>query len=184
MKNKHQILMIHGGMTFKNQKDYLDFLKTREISIKKKIRWAEGYLDKELGKKFEIIRPRMPQSDDAKYEDWKIHFERHFPYLRNNIIIDNHIIEYDMGSLTGTKAEKISSAILTTALNAEDPEMFRNRVCSYVEELSKLPENILLVSHAGVGRMLETVKEGKESNMFYDIPAYGNASVTKIDWIK
>ena len=87
MKTKTQILMIHGGMTFKNRKDYLRFLKTREISVEKKIRWAEGYLDKELGKKLEIIRPRMPQSDDAKYEDWKIHFERHFPYLRNNIIL-------------------------------------------------------------------------------------------------
>ena len=29
----------------------------------------------------------MPQSDDAKYEDWKINFERYFPYLRNNIIL-------------------------------------------------------------------------------------------------
>jgi predicted alpha/beta hydrolase family esterase len=87
MKKKPQILMIHGGMTFKNRKDYLLFLKTRKISIEKKIRWAEGYLDKELGKKFEIIRPRMPQSDDAKFEDWKIHFERYLSYLRNNIIL-------------------------------------------------------------------------------------------------
>lgn len=102
----------------------------------------------------------------------------------SDIIIDNHIIEYDMGSLTGTKAEKISSILLTTAENAEDPQLFCDRVCSYVKELSQLPENILLVSHAGVGRILETIKEGKESNMFYDIPAYGNASVTKIDWIK
>jgi len=87
MKNKTQIFYIHGGMTFKNRKDYLYFLKTREISIEKKIRWAESCLDKELGKKFEIIRPRMPQSDDARYEDWKIHFERHIPYLRNNVIL-------------------------------------------------------------------------------------------------
>lgn len=102
----------------------------------------------------------------------------------SDIIIDNHITEYDMGSLTGNKAEKISSILLTTAENAEDPQLFCERVCSYVKELSQLSENILLVSHAGVGRMLETIKEGRESNMFYDIPAYGNASVTKIDWIK
>ena len=102
----------------------------------------------------------------------------------SEIIVDDHIIEYDMGSLTGTKAEKISSLLLTTAKEAEDPQLFCDRVCSYIKELSESPENILIVSHAGVGRMLETVKEGKESNMFYDIPAYGNASVTKIDWIK
>jgi uncharacterized protein len=86
-KNKTQIFIIHGGMTFKNKKDYLKFLETREISIEKKIRWADDYLDKKLGKDFEIIRPRMPLQDDAKYSDWKIHFERFFPKLRNNIIL-------------------------------------------------------------------------------------------------
>lgn len=87
MKNKIQILLIHGGMTFKNEKDYLDFLKNREILIKRKIRWDGDYLDKELGKKFEIIRPRMPLQDNAKYRDWEIYFERHIPYLRNNLIL-------------------------------------------------------------------------------------------------
>jgi len=87
MKKKTQILYIHGGMTFKNQKDYLRFLKTREISMEKKIRWSDDYLDKELGKNFEIIRPRMPLADNAKYNDWKIHFERYLSYLRNNVIL-------------------------------------------------------------------------------------------------
>jgi uncharacterized protein len=74
-------------MTFKNKKDYLKFLKTREISIEKKIRWTDDWLDKKLGKDFEIIRPRMPLQDDAKYNDWKIYFERFFPKLRNNVIL-------------------------------------------------------------------------------------------------
>lgn len=87
MKKKVQILIVHGGMTFRNKKGYLHFLKTREISIEKKIRWSEAYLDKKLGKDFEIIRPRMPLPENAKYDEWKIHFERHFPYLRNNIIL-------------------------------------------------------------------------------------------------
>src|SRR3989344_3374819 len=87
MKKKTQILMIHGGMTFKTQKDYLKFLKTRNISLEKKIRWADDYLDKKLGKDFDIIRPRMPLQDNAKYEDWKIYFERFIPYLKNKFIL-------------------------------------------------------------------------------------------------
>ena len=87
MKKKIQILYIHGGMTFKNRKDYLSYLKNKEISIEKKVRWSDDYLDKELGKNFEIIRPRMPLQEDAKYEDWKIWFERHIPLLRNNVIL-------------------------------------------------------------------------------------------------
>jgi predicted alpha/beta hydrolase family esterase len=87
MKNKTQIFYIHGGMTFKSNKDYLHFLETRKISLEKRVKWSGGYLDKELGKKFEIIRPRMPLEDNAKYKDWKIYFERYIPYLRNNIIL-------------------------------------------------------------------------------------------------
>ncbi|HEY4496076.1 MAG TPA: alpha/beta hydrolase [Candidatus Paceibacterota bacterium] len=87
MKKKIQILMIHGGNTFENKKDYLKYLKTKKVSIEKKVRWSEGYFDKELGKRFEIIRPRMPLQDNAKYEDWKIWFGRYIPFLRNNVIL-------------------------------------------------------------------------------------------------
>lgn len=86
-QNKTQVFIIHGGMTFKNRKDYLKYLKTRKISTKKKIYWSDEYLKKGLGKNFEIIKPRMPLQDNAKYEDWKIYFERYFPYLKNNIIL-------------------------------------------------------------------------------------------------
>lgn len=102
----------------------------------------------------------------------------------SDIVIDSRIIEYDMGSLTGTPLHKISSVALVSAQNAENTDDFRNRVYSCVKELSELPENILLVSHAGVGRVLETIKENKETRLFYDIPAYPNASITKIDWIR
>lgn len=86
MKIKLQILMIHGGMTFKNDKDYVHWLKTRKVSTKKRPYW-EADLEEKLGKKFEIIRPRMPLQDNAKYRDWKILFERYVPLLRNNFIL-------------------------------------------------------------------------------------------------
>ncbi len=103
----------------------------------------------------------------------------------SDIIIDERIIEYDMGSLSGTPWHTISSAILVKAQNAENPKDFRNRVYSCMKELYQLPENVLLVSHAGVGRMLDTIKDGKMSEeLFYDKEAYLNGSITKIDWIK
>jgi len=87
MKNKKQIFLIHGGMTFKSKKEYLDYLKNREISIEERVSWTGDYLKKKLGKDFNIIKPRMPQPDNAKYAEWKINFERHFPLLKNNIIL-------------------------------------------------------------------------------------------------
>jgi len=86
-KTKPQILIIHGGMTFKNRKDYLRCLKTRRVSIERRIGWSGEYLDRKLGKKFAIIRPRMPLQDNAKYAEWKIHFERFFPFLKNGITL-------------------------------------------------------------------------------------------------
>ena len=86
MKTKTQIFLIQGGNTFRKYKDYLRYLKTRKIVLKR-IRWHGGYLDKSLGKSFEIIRPRMPLQDYAKYKEWKICFETYIPYLRNNVIL-------------------------------------------------------------------------------------------------
>lgn len=86
-KEKIQIFYVHGGMTFKNKNDYMSFLKTREISIEKKIRWNDEYLDKEIGEIAHIIKPRMPLQDNAKYVEWKIHFEKYIPFLKNNIIL-------------------------------------------------------------------------------------------------
>jgi predicted alpha/beta hydrolase family esterase len=84
---KPQILFIHGGETFKTKKDYLNFLKKRPISIGKKNKWSLDFLDKELGKKFEIIRPQMPLKEYSSYKEWAIYFERFFPYLNNNLIL-------------------------------------------------------------------------------------------------
>lgn len=78
--------MIHGGMTFKNQKDYLHYLKTKKVSAKKRQYW-EADLEERLEKKFEIIRPRMPLQDNAKYRDWKILFERYTPLLKKDYIL-------------------------------------------------------------------------------------------------
>ena len=86
MKRKPQILLVHGGMTFKNDKDYVHHLKTKKVSTVQKPYW-EADLERKLGKKFEIIRPRMPLADNAKYRDWKILFERYVPLLRKNFIL-------------------------------------------------------------------------------------------------
>lgn len=87
MKTKTQILYIHGGGTFRNRRDYLCFLKNRPVSLEQRERWHDAYLDKKLGRHCEIIRPKMPCPEHALYADWKLHFERHIPLLRNSSIL-------------------------------------------------------------------------------------------------
>lgn len=86
-KTKTQVFFMHGGMTFKNRKDYIHYLKTRDVCTTQRPRWSDAYFTKSLGKNFEVIRPRMPQSDDAKYEEWKIYFERFIPLLKKGVIL-------------------------------------------------------------------------------------------------
>lgn len=102
----------------------------------------------------------------------------------SEVEINESIIEYDMGTLSGQPWGKITSTTMTTTEEAEDITGFYNRVYSFVKDLSKLPENILLVSHGGVGRILQSIKENGDPSLFYDLPVYPNASVKKIDWIK
>lgn len=85
-KIKTQLLFIHGGMTFKNRRDYLNFLQNKEISLEKKKYWIED-VEKKMGNTLEMIRPRMPLQDNARYEDWEIFFRRYLPYLRKNAIL-------------------------------------------------------------------------------------------------
>jgi predicted alpha/beta hydrolase family esterase len=89
---KQQIIIIHGGTTFNNYKDYISYLKKKEVSIDKlKLRkdWKDT-LEKKLGEKFEILLPRMPNGTNAHYKEWKIWFERIVPLFKNNIIFIGH----------------------------------------------------------------------------------------------
>jgi predicted alpha/beta hydrolase family esterase len=87
MKNKIHILFIHGGMTFKNKKDYLNYLRNRTVHLERYISWSDEYLKKSLGKNFQVIKPVMPMKEDAKYEEWKITFERYLPLLNKKLIL-------------------------------------------------------------------------------------------------
>lgn len=87
MKKKIRILVVHGGMTFKNEKGYLHYLKARPITLEKRVYWAGEYLEKSLGKRFHVIMPRMPPQDNAKYRDWKICFERYLALLGNDFML-------------------------------------------------------------------------------------------------
>jgi len=87
MIKKIQVLTVHGGMTFKNQKDYIQYLKNKKVSVEKKVSWAGEYLEKSLGKNFQVISPKMPLQDNAKYQDWKIVFEQYLAVLHGKFVL-------------------------------------------------------------------------------------------------
>lgn len=88
---KQQVIVIHGGHAFNTYKEYLAFLKSYKIDINrlKTKRWKEN-LAEGLRKNFDVILLKMPNPMNAKYREWKIMFERLFPFLSGSPILLGH----------------------------------------------------------------------------------------------
>lgn len=94
MKNKKQIVHIHGGMAFNSYKHYLNILKDEmDISFEHptdQSRWSSNYYRYIESENYQVLRPEMPSKNNAKYIEWKIWFEKLFPYLGDEVILVGH----------------------------------------------------------------------------------------------
>lgn len=87
---KKQVVVIHGGECFDNYEDYLNYLKNSEIKSLDQILEKKGWkikLQERLGDEYETIFPRLPNSFNAKYVEWKIWFDKIVPLLNPEIIL-------------------------------------------------------------------------------------------------
>ena len=95
---KRQIIVIHGGDAFDTYREYLSFLKKWKIDFDKyqhpKEKWREN-LGKDLGRNFEVILPRMPNSLNARYFEWKIWFDKFVPHLKPGVVL----VGYSLGGI-------------------------------------------------------------------------------------
>ena len=85
---KKQIIVIHGGETFDSYDKYIEYLKNFEMEferISSKL-WKDT-LAPELGDNYEIISPRMPNSLNAKYLEWKIWFDKLTPFFNPEVVL-------------------------------------------------------------------------------------------------
>ena len=101
----------------------------------------------------------------------------------SKITPEERILEHDKGSMTGKPLSEVTTAGLMAAKDAESPTVLHDRVLSCLQEFSASPENILLVSHGGVFRMIETIRQKRDPQLFYDLKCPPNAMVSKIDWL-
>jgi broad specificity phosphatase PhoE len=123
-----------------------------------------------------ISSPLIRALDTAKIVAEIIGFEK-------EILIDPRITEYDMGDLSGTPNVEVTSKRMIAATNAESINHFIDRVKSFLEEYGKRKENVLMVAHAGVGRLIEAIRQEMDAELFYDLPPYPNAAVVALDWV-
>jgi 2,3-bisphosphoglycerate-dependent phosphoglycerate mutase len=100
---------------------------------------------------------------------------------QERIVTDPRLGEYDTGEMTGKLRTGVTSAELISAPGAEDPIQFQERVKAALADAKELEGTVLLVSHAGVGRMIQAIKQGIDPHQFYDLPPYPNAEIEIID---
>lgn len=90
---KKQIICIHGGNAFTRYEAFLEYLRTRDIDdpfeLQVRKRW-QPTLREALQDTHEVYYPVMPNSKNAKYQEWKIWFERYHAFLRDGVILVGH----------------------------------------------------------------------------------------------
>jgi hypothetical protein len=92
MKHKQQILLIHGGTTYKSYDEYFESLKNKIP----KLEWIlsrrdwKNELQDQLGENFSVYAPQMPNKQNSQYEEWKILFEKIVDLLDENFILIGH----------------------------------------------------------------------------------------------
>lgn len=90
MKQKQQVFYIHGGSSYTKHEDFLYDLAHKELwtapDQEKKKFWPHR-LRSALGDEHQVFMPSMPNSDNAKYDEWKLWFERHFEFLKDDVIL-------------------------------------------------------------------------------------------------
>jgi len=93
---KKQVVIIPGGDCFGSYGEYIKFLKDFKINLKRfnKKGWKEN-LSQELGRGYEVILPRMPNSLDARYLEWRIWFKKLTSLFRKDVVF----IGYSLGGI-------------------------------------------------------------------------------------
>jgi hypothetical protein len=144
---KKQIVVIHGGDSFETREKFLDALKNWEVtkeSFLPKAGWKSN-LQSDLGEEYEVLSPRMPNKQNAKYDEWKIWFERMSPFLENGVILIGH----SMGGLFLAKylsenkfPKKISAFFLVAAPHRSTEDIASFPVTSDLKRVWEQCQNI------------------------------------------
>ena len=86
-----QVCIIHGGSTFDSDADFLTNLAQQELDYTRILyrqRW-NNWLGETLTN-YEVLTPSMPNSANAKYDEWSLYFSKIVPFLRKDAVLVGH----------------------------------------------------------------------------------------------
>ena len=147
---KKQVVVIHGGDSFDSYEKYLKALKNWEVTVEwfqpREEDWKDS-LPSDLGENFEVLAPRMPNKQNARYAEWKIWFERMLPFIQGGVILVGH----SLGGIFLAKylsendfPNKISGLFLVAAPHSKTPDIGEFKLSGSLEKITKQCGNIHL----------------------------------------
>jgi predicted alpha/beta hydrolase family esterase len=153
--SKQPVILIHGGSCWDSYKNYLSDLKKTgfDLMASPRPKWHEQ-LQKNLGPRFKVLLPEMPNWRNAHYLEWKIWYEKAVAIAGPNPIVIGHslgaifVVKYfaETARVGKTKGLLLVSAPYATAAKNPDfgdfalqrpPVRLANRVkpvCFYQSE--------------------------------------------------
>ena len=146
---KKQLIVIHGADSFNSYDEYVGSLKNREVSLESFLPrkdWKDS-LSFYLGESFEVLTPRMPNKTNAQYGEWKIWFEKMFPFISDEVILLGH----SMGGIFLAKylsenkfPKKIKKLLLIAAPHTDAEDIGSFALKKSLEGVTRQCENIRL----------------------------------------
>ena len=91
-----QIVIVHGGSSFNSYENYLDSLKNSPLHYERLLlaqKWREWLAQTING--YDVLLPNFPNKQNARYEEWKIYFEKLLPLLDSDV----QLVGYSLGAM-------------------------------------------------------------------------------------
>lgn len=86
-----QIIAIHGADSYETYAEFWQALADKILHFDRlKFSDWKNNLEEDLGDGYEVVLPRMPNPQNAKYEEWKLWFEKLIPHLADEVILVGH----------------------------------------------------------------------------------------------
>jgi predicted alpha/beta hydrolase family esterase len=87
-----QVFVIHGGTSaFPTHKEFLGYLENKELEFERlEFRGWKEHLQDNLGVDYKVVQPRMPNRESARYDEWKIWFEKFVPFMQDGLALVGH----------------------------------------------------------------------------------------------
>lgn len=88
---KQQIFVIHGGTAFDSYDEYVAYLRSKTVDLDKLVSkdWKDR-LQGNLDDDFTVYLLKMPNSQNAKYLEWAIWFEKYIPLMNEGALLVGH----------------------------------------------------------------------------------------------